>query len=1238
MTSADTSLKTAQCYTADTDDTQVSICCQSDFIDVTIYPPKRDRLFHSPAPVSYSPDSAFFHENIKADKNLFSFSSHRSFSSLRSPLSYSRPRPISYSVFPASSDSSFSDGHLIGQFSSSSAVPPAVPLPPAAQPVGSLSSAAQPVGSVSLSTAAQPVGSIFKYKKVANRVKPVPTTLPEDYRIIRIAHPDPLRDLPILPTHPPPFRPGRRFTQARYDNFVLDPAHFLLPAERDLVFWILREHEDVLAWDETEKGTLDPEYFAPVLIPTIEHIPWVMKNIPIPPGIFDQVIQIIKDKIASGIYEPSNSSYRSRWFCVVKKDGKSLRLVHDLQPLNGVSIRDPSVPYPTEHIAESFGARACYTTLDLFVAFDQRQLDPRSRDLTTFQSPLGAFRLTAIPMGYTNSQQIMHADITFILKDEIPDVCISYIDDVPIKGPATRFESADGSYETIPENAGIRKFIWIHLNDVNRILQRFKAYGITISAKKAFIATPEAIVVGHHCNILGRIPDPDRIRVVETWPPLTSVSDVRAFLGTAGVIRHFVKDFARKAYGLNRLLRKDVPFEFNAEAQRSMQALKTAVRNTSAIRAIDYTCGRPVHLCVDSSIYGFGAVLLQLGPDNERLPARFISTTWNDRERNYSQPKIELYGLFRALHAVRMYIIGLDHFFVEVDAKYIKGMINNPDLQPNATINRWIAGILLFSFTLIHVPARHHSGPDGLSRRPAALHDSAAPDASACDDFEDWIDRQYCFHTSSPSAPVTPSSPSNDHPPLDIPRSPQALAADAELIRISTFLTSLKRPSDLSDSQFRAFIRKASHFFVANESLYRKNSHGPPLLVIPPDRRPAILHTAHDELGHKGFYSVRLRIQERFWWPMIHADIKWYVRTCHQCQIRQHTRSHIPPTVPTPAPLFGRVHIDVMNLPRAQSYRYIIQARCSLTGYPEFRMLRSDSAKATAKFVFEDVICRWGSVFEIVTDNGPSFSADFARELGKYNIFHIKISPYNSRANGIVERRHLDFRECLMKLSADSDSPWPNHVYHAIWAERVTIQRTTGYSPYYMVHGVHPLLPFDITEQTFLHPFPGTRVSSADLLAVRARALQRRPADLARIHDLVLQARFRSVAHFVHLHQHTIHDYDFPPGALVLVRNSAIEVEHSRKSKPKYLGPMIVVRRTRGGAYILAEPSGAISALRYAAFRVIPYHPRPALLQSLPSFLDVPDETLDHLSQIHSTREEEEALLQTEDHLDDTPE
>lgn len=134
-----------------------------------------------------------------------------------------------------------------------------------------------------------------------------------------------------------------------------------------------------------------------------------------------------------------------------------------------------------------------------------------------------------------------------------------------------------------------------------------------------------------------------------------------------------------------------------------------------------------------------GFILSQLGEDGKCYPSRFGSITWNDREQKYSQAKIKLYGLFRALCATRTFVIGLRNLTVEVDAKYIKGMINNLDVQPNATINRWIAGILLFNFTLQHVPRKDHSLADGLSRCPAAPGDPEE------DNGDNWIDTAYSF-------------------------------------------------------------------------------------------------------------------------------------------------------------------------------------------------------------------------------------------------------------------------------------------------------------------------------------------------------------------------------------------------------------------------------------------------------------------------------------------------------------
>ncbi|KAJ3473444.1 hypothetical protein NLI96_g12996 [Meripilus lineatus] len=191
-------------------------------------------------------------------------------------------------------------------------------------------------------------------------------TLPEKFRIRREITGDPLEHIPSLSPNPPPFVPSGRYTAERREQLHRDHgSEFLNPAEFDLMDDFMVKHDTAFAWDDSEKGRFKPEYFPPVDFAVVEHKPWVQRNIPIPPGIYDEVCRIIKDKIASGVYEPSNSSYRSRWFCVLKKDGKSLRIVHSLEPLNAVTIRQSGVTPTPDHLAEKFGGRACGGMLDL---------------------------------------------------------------------------------------------------------------------------------------------------------------------------------------------------------------------------------------------------------------------------------------------------------------------------------------------------------------------------------------------------------------------------------------------------------------------------------------------------------------------------------------------------------------------------------------------------------------------------------------------------------------------------------------------------------------------------------------------------------------------------------------------------------------------------------------------------------------------------------------------------------
>ncbi|KAI0351161.1 hypothetical protein OH77DRAFT_1568731 [Trametes cingulata] len=86
-------------------------------------------------------------------------------------------------------------------------------------------------------------------------------------------------------------------------------------------------------------------------------------------------------------------------------------------------------------------------------------------------------------MGWTNSVPIFHDDVTFILQPEIPEYTRPFIDD----------------------NCGIRRFVWEHLQNVNRIVQRVKYSGGTFSGTKSILCAPEFTVVGHRCTYEGRV-------------------------------------------------------------------------------------------------------------------------------------------------------------------------------------------------------------------------------------------------------------------------------------------------------------------------------------------------------------------------------------------------------------------------------------------------------------------------------------------------------------------------------------------------------------------------------------------------------------------------------------------------------------------------------------------------------------------------------------------------------------
>ena len=1054
-----------------------------------------------------------------------------------------------------------------------------------------------------LSSSPQMPKATFKYKKVSQKVRPVAMQIPEHQQPRRQFPEDPLLNLPKLPHHPPNFIPTTKFTVERMEQLGIEKHEELWPEEQRLLQHVLRLNERSIAFDEYERGTFRRDYFSDYVIPTIEHKPWTEKNILIAQSHKDEVMRLLKEKVKAGVYERAHTSYRSKWFYVMKKDG-GLRLVHDLQPLNNVTIRDAAVPPIIEGFVEAYAGRSVYTVLDMYWGFHARVLDVHSRDLTAFQTELGTFRLTSLPMGYANAPAEFQACMMFILQDEVPDVAGVFIDDIPIKGPTTKYLGPDGKEQTLPENPGIRKYLWEHINDVHRILHRIGEAGGTVSAKKMQLCQAEVEIVGHKCSARGREPIESRAQKIESWPVPTNLKGVRAFLGLCGTVRIWIKGYSIIAKPLVNLTRKGVDFHWGPDQLQAFLRLKELVSSAPPLRPIDYSSDKPVILSVDTSEHGIGIIISQEDLNGRRAPARYGSIPLTGYSTRYGQSKLELYGLFRALHKYRAYISGVRNLIVEVDAASIDGMLKHPDIQPSAVQNRWIKGIKQFDFQLVHVPADRHKGPDGLSRRDHNTDEEDTRESEA----DDWIDNIALasqVHTKNPS-PAT-SQLSTLPPPLPhledatfldnnmIPSyatTSTPRCSDQDLSTILRYLVTKKVPQFKTARKRKLFLKKARAFHLQDAHMYRQHpGHPPQVVIFPEERRQEILWEMHENIAHHGVWAVEQNITLRYFWPGMRDQIKQHVRSCHTCQLRSTKKMHIPITISHPPHLFSKVYLDVMNMPLARGKHWLVSCRDDLSGVTECKAIARDKAKVIAQFFLKRIILRYGIVLEVVTDNGPSFCKEFAQLLRKYGIRHIKISPYNSQANGVVERGHYNIREALVKLCRGDLSKWPLFVNAANYADRITVRKSTGYSPYYLLHGIHPLLPGDLTDATFLVSKFRPGMTTNELIQARARQLLRLPEDIAKARRILQKSRFRSKEAYEKKFTRRLWTESYKPGDLVLVRNNKVEdtVSIDRKTVDRYMGPYQVIKQTKGGSYVLKELDSSRLAEHIAAYRLIPY-------------------------------------------------
>ncbi|GKF36998.1 reverse transcriptase domain-containing protein [Tanacetum coccineum] len=174
---------------------------------------------------------------------------------------------------------------------------------------------------------------------------------------------------------------------------------------------------------------------------------------------------------------------------------------------------------------------------------------------------------------------------------------------------------------------------------------------------------------------------------------------------------------------------------------------------------------------------------------------------------------------------------------------------------------------------------------------------------------------------------------------------------------------------------------KARQYELVEGVLYRWSFLKLWLRCVGPLQEDYVIHEIH--LGscnmHAGPRSVVAKaIRLGYYWPTIHRDAQVMIRTCNDCQIHCPVpRNPQQPLTPITAPWpFYKWGINIAGpFPEGPGkVKFLIVAVDYFTKWLEAKAVATITCNQVKKFVWDNIVCRFGLPGEIVSDNCKQFS------------------------------------------------------------------------------------------------------------------------------------------------------------------------------------------------------------------------------------------------------------------------
>nr|GEX93150.1 reverse transcriptase domain-containing protein [Tanacetum cinerariifolium] len=298
---------------------------------------------------------------------------------------------------------------------------------------------------------------------------------------------------------------------------------------------------------------------------------------------------------------------------------------------------------------------------------------------------------------------------------------------------------------------------------------------------------------------------------------------------------------------------------------------------------------------------------------------------------------------------------------------------------------------------------------------------------------------------------------------------------------------------------------------------------------------------------HAGPRSVVAKaIRLGYYWPTMHKDACDMIRKCNDCQ-----------------------GIDIAGpfLKGPGKVKFLIVAMDYFTKWIEAKAVATITGGQVKKFVWDNIVCRFGIPGEIFSDNGKhSVTNPFKDWCDKLNITQRFASVKHPQSNGLMKKANRSLGEEIKSRLGEGNKNWVKELPHVLSAHRTMIKSSHGDTPFSLTYGTEAVIPTEIG-------IPMYRTAAVDVVS--------NDEELRLNLDLLEERRERAAireakakSKITRYYNARVRSVTFKPGDFVYRSNDASHAVAGLG--PKWEGPYEVTEALGNRAYKLRSVDGTI--------------------------------------------------------------